>query len=107
MQSLTDKGRECSEFLTSSHSIGPRATSQKSVVFPLNTQLVFLKKEKAHTTNMFDDDVWIRSLTEAKAITGDIPEGQVTYGAPGDTSQDQRVDPVPYATCSDGVRKYV
>ena len=56
---------------------------------------------------MFDDDVWIRSLTEAEAITGDIPKGQVTYGAPGDTSQDQRVDPVTYATCSDDVRKYM
>ena len=44
--------------------------------FLVNTQLMFLKKEKEPTTKIFDDDEWIRSLTEA-----DTPEGQVTYAA--------------------------
>ena len=44
--------------------------------FLLNTQLMFLKKEKEPTTKMFDDEEWIRSLTEAEAIVADIPEGK-------------------------------
>ena len=35
--------------------------------FLLNTQLIFLKKEKDPTTKQFDDDEWIRSLTEGSA----------------------------------------
>ena len=42
---------------------------------------------------MFDDDQWIRSLTDAEAITADILERQVTYVAQGDTSQNQGVEP--------------
>ena len=42
--------------------------------FLLNTQVMFLKKEKDPTTKMFDDGEWIRSLTEAQEITVDIQE---------------------------------
>ena len=44
--------------------------------FFLSTQMMFMKKEKEPTTKIFDDDEWIRSLTEA-----DTPEEQVTYAA--------------------------
>ena len=47
--------------------------------FLLNTQLMFLKKEKDPTTKLFDDDDWIRSLTEAQEISADIPEENVTF----------------------------
>ena len=46
--------------------------------FLLNTQLMFLKKENDPTTKQFDDDEWIRSLTEAPEVTTDIPEDSVT-----------------------------
>ena len=36
--------------------------------FLLNTQLMFSKKEKDPTSKQFDDDEWIRSLTEALEI---------------------------------------
>ena len=42
--------------------------------FLLNTQLIFLKKDKYPTANMFDEEAWIRSLTEAQEIAADIPE---------------------------------
>ena len=42
--------------------------------FLLNTQLISLKKEKDPTTKQFDDDEWIRSLTEAQEATTDKPE---------------------------------
>ena len=45
--------------------------------FLLNTQLMFLKKEKDPTSKQFDDDEWIRSLTEAQEITADVPEDSV------------------------------
>ena len=51
---------------------------------------------------MFDDDEWIRSLTDAEAITADILERQVTSVAQGDTSQNQGVDPQEGATRADG-----
>ena len=35
-------------------------------------------KEKDPATKMFDDDVWVRSLTEAQAITVDISEERIT-----------------------------
>ena len=38
----------------------------------LDTQLMFLKKEKDPTTKQFDDDEWIRSLTETQEVTADI-----------------------------------
>ena len=47
--------------------------------FLLNTQLMFLKKEKDPTSKQFDDDEWIRSLTEAQEITADVPEDSVMY----------------------------
>ena len=47
--------------------------------FLLNTQLMFLKKEKDPTSKQFDDDEWKRSLTQAKEVTIDIPEDRVTY----------------------------
>ena len=45
----------------------------------LNTQLMFLKKEKDPTTKQFENDEWIRSLAEAQEVTTDIPEDSVTY----------------------------
>ena len=54
--------------------------------FFLNTQLMFstfLKKEKDPTSKQFDDDEWIRSLTEAPEVTTDIPEDSVTYEQQG------------------------
>ena len=42
--------------------------------FLLNTRLVFLKKEKDPTSKQFDDDEWIRSLTEAQEVTADVAE---------------------------------
>ena len=47
--------------------------------FLLNTQLMFLKREKDPTSKHFDDDEWIRSLTEAQELTTDIPEDSVMY----------------------------
>ena len=46
--------------------------------FLLNTQLMFLKKEKDPTSKQFDDDEWIWSLAEAQQVTTDIPENSVT-----------------------------
>ena len=66
--------------LTFSQPSGRQATSQKEGRFLLNTQLIFLKKEKDPTSKQFvDDDEWIRSLTEAQEITADIPEDSVMY----------------------------
>ena len=45
--------------------------------FLLNTQLMFLKKEMEPTSKQFDDDEWIRSLTEAQEISADVPEDSV------------------------------
>ena len=39
---------------------------QEECRFLLNTQLMFLKKEKDPTSKQLDDDEWIRSLTEAQ-----------------------------------------
>ena len=61
--------------------------------FLLDTQLMLLKTGKEPTTKMFDDDEWIRSLTEAETITADIPEGHVTHTNPSDAAHDQGVDP--------------
>ena len=47
--------------------------------FFLNTELMFLKKEKDPSSKQFDDDEWIRSLTEAQEITADVPEDSVSY----------------------------
>ena len=45
----------------------------------LDTKLMFLtEEEKDFTAKLFDEDEWIRSLTEAQAVTGDIPKGHVT-----------------------------
>ena len=46
--------------------------------FLLNTQVMFLKKEKDPTTKLFDDEEWIRSSTEAQEITVDIQENVTT-----------------------------
>ena len=46
--------------------------------FLLNAQLMFLKKEKDPTSKQFDDDEWIRSLTEAQEVSTDVPEDSVT-----------------------------
>ena len=40
---------------------------------------MFLKKEKDPASKQFDDDEWIRSLTEAQGVTTDVPEGSVVY----------------------------
>ena len=42
-----------------------------------------MKKDKDPTTTLFDDDEWIRSLTEAQEITADILEERVTYDQEG------------------------
>ena len=70
--------------------------------FLLNTQLVFLKKEKDPTTKQFDDDEWIRSLTEAQEITTDVPEDSTVY-------DQQVVDPINVRPIQMGefLRKYV
>ena len=47
--------------------------------FLLNTQLMFPKKEKEPTSKQFDDDEWIRSLTEAQEATTGVPENSVSY----------------------------
>ena len=44
--------------------------------FLLNTQRMFLKKEKDPTSKQFDDDQWIHSLTEAQEITSRRPRRQ-------------------------------
>ena len=40
---------------------------------------MFLKKEKDQTTKQFDDDEWIRSLTDAQEVMTDVPEDSVMY----------------------------
>ena len=40
---------------------------------------MFLKKEKDPTTKLFDEDEWIRSLTEAQETNADTLEENVTY----------------------------
>ena len=44
---------------------------------------MFLKRVKDPTTDQFDDDEWIRSLTEAQEVTTDISEDSVTYDQQG------------------------
>ena len=68
----------------------------------LNTQLIFLKQEKDPTLKQFDDDEWIRSLTEAQEATTDVPEDSVTY-------DQQDVDPKKVRPIQMGefLRKYV
>ena len=39
---------------------------------------MFLKKEKDPTSKQFEDEEWIRSLTEAQEVTTDVPEDSVT-----------------------------
>ena len=45
--------------------------------FLSHTQLMLLKKGKDPTTKIFDDDEWIRALTEAQEIAADIPEDRL------------------------------
>ena len=40
---------------------------------------MFWKKEEDPTTKLFDDEEWIRSLTEAQEISAHILEENVTY----------------------------
>ena len=47
---------------------------RKTASFFLDTQLMFLKKEEDTTTKLFDDEEWIRSPTEAQAVTTDTPK---------------------------------
>ena len=63
---------------------------------------MFPKKGKGPTTKQFDEDEWIRSLTEAQEVTTDIPEGSVTY-------DQQDVDPKKVRSIQMGgfLRKYV
>ena len=70
--------------------------------FVLNTQVMFLKKEKDPTTKQFDDDEWTRSLTEAQEVSTDVPEYSVTY-------DQQDVDPEKVKPIQMGefLRKYV
>ena len=68
----------------------------------LNTQLMFSKMEKGPTSKQFEDDEWIRSLTEAQEITTDVPEDSVMY-------DQQEVDPKKVRPIQMGafLRKYV
>ena len=106
MQSLHSlvpgKGDEFSECLTFLQSDGPRETSQEIVESFLTRDSIFFENEKEPTTKLFDDDDWIRSLTEAAAITAGVPEGQVTYANANGTAHDQSVDPQRGATRRDG-----
>ena len=70
--------------------------------FLLNTQLMFLKKEKDPTSKQFDDDEWIRSLAEAQEVTTDVPEDRVEF-------DQQEVDPKKVRPIQMGefLRKYV
>ena len=63
---------------------------------------MFLKKEKDPTTKQFDDDEWIRSLTEAQEAATDIPEGSVTYD-----QRDVDFQKVPLVKMGEFLRKYV
>ena len=56
---------------------------------------MFLKKEKDPTSKQFDDDEWIRSLTEAQEVSTDVPEDSVTH-------DQQDVDPRKSSAHSDG-----
>ena len=69
--------------------------------FLLITQLMFLKK-KDPTSKQFDDDEWVRSLTEAQEATTNVPEDSVMYGQ-------QDVDPKKVRPIQMGefLRKYV
>ena len=88
-----DRGGGCSGCSISSRLCGPQWTSQKTEKFLLNTQLMFLKKEKDNTTKVIVDDEWIRSLTEAQEITADIPEERVTNDQEG-VDPTQKVRPI-------------
>ena len=70
--------------------------------FLLDTQLMFLKKEKGPTTKWFDDGEWIRSLTEVQEITADVLEDSVMH-------DQQAVDPrkVRPIRMGEFLRKYV
>ena len=70
--------------------------------FLLNTQVMFLKKEKDPTSKQCDDDEWIRSLTEAQEVTTDIPEDSVMYD-----QQDVDPDKVRPIQMGEFLRKYV
>ena len=70
--------------------------------FLLDTQLMFLKKEKDPTSKLLDDDDWIRSLTEAQEITADVREDSVM--------DHQEVDPKkvrPIQSNGKFLRKYI
>ena len=58
-----------------------------------NRQFMFLKKEEDPTSKQFDDDEWIRSLTEAQEVTTDVPEDRVMYDQQEVDSQ--KVRPIP------------
>ena len=68
----------------------------------LDARLMFLKTEKDPTSKQFDDDEWIRSLTEAQQVSTDVPEDSVTY-------DQQDVDPEKVRPIQMGefLRKYV
>ena len=68
----------------SHNQVGRQEDLPEECRFLLNTQLMFLKKESP-TSKQFDDDEWIRSLTEAQEVSAD-PEDSVTY-------EQQDVDP--------------
>ena len=53
-----------------SHNKWPTGDLQEECRFFLDTQLMFLKQEKGPTSKQFDDDEWIRSLTEAHENSG-------------------------------------
>ena len=64
---------------TFSRSSGRLATCRRSAASCSKRQLMFLKKEKDPISKQFDDDEWIRSLTEAQEATTDVPKDSVMY----------------------------
>ena len=47
---------------------------------PIPTQYTaHILEEKDLTAKLFDDEEWIRSLTETQEITADIPEEPITH----------------------------
>ena len=73
------RGDACFGSSTFSQSSGREESCRKSAASCSTHNLMFLKKEEDPTSEQFDDDEWIRSLTEAQEATTDVPEYSVMY----------------------------
>ena len=100
-QALDSEDRS-SESSTSSQSSGPQKRFQKKVsILPRYAAHVPEERKRLPQKNI-DDDEWIRSLTEAKAITADIPEEHITHDQSEVDSKKVRLVQV-----GESLRKYV